>query len=133
MLNQPYTIDSQPHKRFRPPAPVTGRNVAHAPRSVSQRAVLAAQLRLGDAVLVSPTITQCAALTRVSQPCISLALKLKPATRDRVAVGELTLADAARANGLLVAWLAATPAEKAAFGIAVGVNEVWDAAISPSI
>ncbi len=49
----------------------------------------------------------------------------------RIAAGELTLSDAAKANGLLAAWAAATPAEKAALGSAVGVNEIWDSAIQP--
>ena len=112
---------------------VTGRNLAHSHRSGSQRAGLAAQLVLGEATLVKPTITQIAAVTCVSLPYVQVALKLSQTTRDRVVKGELSLPEAARANGLLAAWLTSTPEEKAALGIAVGVNEVWDRAIAPAI
>jgi hypothetical protein len=58
---------------------------------------------------------------------------LKPATRMRVARGELSLLEASKANGLLEAWFASTPDKKVALGIAVGVDQVWDSVISPSI
>jgi hypothetical protein len=112
---------------------ITGRNLAHAHRSASERAALAAQLVLGEARLVKPTITQVAAITLVSLPYVQVALKLSETTRYRVVKGELSLPDAARANGLLSAWLTSTPEEKAALGVAVGVNAVWDEAIAPAI
>lgn len=72
-------------------------------------------------------------VAHVSTPYVQFALRLKQETRARVATGELSLLDAVKANGLLTAWIAATPAEKAALGSIVGVNEIWDRAIFPSI
>jgi hypothetical protein len=115
------------------PIPIGGRSLAHRYLTASERAGIAAQLVLGEARLVRPTITQVVPIVRVSPPYVQLALRLTEKTRARVAAGELSLVDAAKANGLLSAWLAASPAEKAAFGIAAGVNNVWDDAIAPSI
>jgi hypothetical protein len=112
---------------------VTGRNLAHSHRTASQRAALAAQLVLEEVEQIKPTMIQAAAVTRVNIPYVQFALRLTPATRERVAKGELTIAEAAKANGLLAAWEAATLADKAALGSAVGVNEIWDRAIQPSI
>jgi hypothetical protein len=114
-------------------ATITGRNLAHAHRSASERAAIAAQLVLGEAELVKPTITQIVPVAHVSKSYVRFALELTPATRDRVAVGEITLSEAAKANGLLSAWLAASSAEKVALGAVVGVNAVWDEVIAPSI
>jgi hypothetical protein len=50
---------------------VTGRNVAHAHRTPSQRAGLAAQLVLGEAALIKPTRKQVARLLRVSGPHVA--------------------------------------------------------------
>jgi hypothetical protein len=112
---------------------INGRNLAHSHRSASERAGLAAQLILGEARLVKPTITQIAPIASVCVPYVQVALKLSEATRNRVVKGELTLADAAKANGLLSAWFSAAPAEKAALGIAVGVDRIWDDVIALAI
>jgi hypothetical protein len=112
---------------------ITGRNLAHAHRDAGERAGIAAQLVLGEAELVKPTITQIAPAARVSLPYVHRALRLKVETRARVAAGELALLDAVKANGLLTAWIASTPEERAALGAAVGVNEIWDHAIQPSV
>jgi hypothetical protein len=116
-----------------PPFLVTGRDIAHSHRTPSQRAALAAQLVLGEAKLTKPTITQVVEIVRVSGPYVRFAMRLKENTRERVGDGELPLAAAARANGLLAAWLDATPEEQAALGTAVGVNAIWNCAIAPSI
>jgi hypothetical protein len=115
------------------PFPITGRNLAHAHRDAGERAGIAAQLVLGEATLIRPTITQVVSITNVSTPYVQLALRLKTETRARVGAGELSLLEAVRANGLLAAWIASTPAERAALGSAVGVNEIWDCAIQPSV
>jgi hypothetical protein len=112
---------------------ITGRNLAHAHRDAGERAGIAAQLILGEATLIKPTIVQTAAIARVCIPYIQTALHLKAATRLRVATGTLSLVDAAKANGLLVAWLAASSDEKAALGSIVGVDAIWDSVISPAI
>jgi hypothetical protein len=116
-----------------PAKTITGRNLAHAHRTASQRGAVAAQLVLEEVEHTKPTMIQAAAITGANIPYVQLALRLKPETRARVAAGELTIAEAAKANGLLSAWIAATPTEKAALGVAVGVDAIWDAVISPSI
>jgi hypothetical protein len=113
---------------------ITGRSIiTHTNRDVDERAGLAARLVLGEAHLVKPTVPQAAALTHATIHTIYDALRLAPETRVRVAAGELSLTDAMKGNGLVSAWLVATPAEKAALGSIVGVDEVWDSAINPSI
>jgi hypothetical protein len=120
-------------QRAQPSHLITGRNLAHAHRNAHQRAGIAAQLVLGEVHLVKPTITQVAPVAHVSVPYVQLALRLKVETRARVARGELSLIEATKANGLLTAWIASTPEERAALGAAVGVNEIWDHAIQPSV
>jgi hypothetical protein len=115
------------------PLLITGRNLAHSHRTASQRGALAAQLVLEEVEHIKPTMIQAAAVTRANIPYVQFALRLTPETRARVAAGEFSLAEAAKANGLLAAWIASTPAEKAALGSAVGVNEIWDSAIQPLI
>jgi hypothetical protein len=115
------------------PVQVTGRNIAHGHRDPGQRGALGAQLVLGEAHHTKPTILQVAAILHVSVPYVRLALDLQPGTRARVAAGEISLSTAAQANGLLASWIAATPEERAALGIAVGVDRIWDGAIAPSI
>ena len=112
---------------------ITGRNLAHAHRGAHERAGIAAQMVLGEVALIKPTITQAASIVRASTTYVHEALRLKTETRARVAVGELSLLDAVAANGLLSAWIASTPAERAALGAAVGVDEIWDHAIQPSV
>jgi hypothetical protein len=126
-----YSVKSQPSTT---PIPAySGRNLAHGHRDSGQRGALAAQLVLGEAKYVKPTITQAVAITGANTFYVRWALELKPATRAHVVAGDITLVEAVKANGLLTAWASATPAEKAALGVAVGVNEIWDSATQPSI
>jgi hypothetical protein len=113
--------------------PIFGRDIAHSHRSAGERAALAAQLVLGERTLFQPTATQAGPLVRASLPYIHIARLLKPATRMRVARGELSLVEASKANGLAEAWFLASPEERAALGSIVGVNQIWDDAIQPSI
>ena len=115
------------------PVQLTGRNFAHAHRTASQKAAVAAQQVLGLVERIKPTIIQAAADVGVSVPYVQLALKLKPETLQRVADGEISLLDAVKANGLLAAWLANTPEEQAALGAIVGVDKIWDGVIAPSL
>jgi hypothetical protein len=66
---------------------VTGRNLAHAARSASQRAVLAAELVEGAAVLTKPTVRQAVRLCKVCQPYVNAALQATPAERELVVSG----------------------------------------------
>jgi hypothetical protein len=113
--------------------PIYGRDISHSHRTPGERAALAAQLTFSERTLFQPTATQAALIVRASLPYIHIARLLKPATRMRVARGELSLIEASKANGLLEAWFSASPEERAHLGSVVGVNQVWDDAISPSI
>jgi hypothetical protein len=115
------------------PVLIAGSSLAHRQLTASQRGALGAQFVLREATITKPTITQVVPIVRVSAPYVQLALHLTAETRARVAMGELSLTDAAKANGLLGAWLAATPSEKVALGVAVGVDNIWDDVIAPSI
>ena len=115
------------------PTLITGRDLAHSHRTASQRGALAAQLVLEELQRVEPTAIQAAADTGANMAYVQIALRLTPATRARVAAGEFTIAEAAKANGLLGAWITSTPAEKAALGAAVGVDAVWDNVIQPTL
>ena len=115
------------------PLPLSGHNLVHLHRSASQRGAVAAQLVLEEIEPPKPTVLQAAAITGANIPYVYVALRLTPETRARVAAGKLTLAKAAKANGLLAAWSTSTPAERSRAGAAVGVNEIWDRAIEPSI
>lgn len=115
------------------PVQLTGRNLAHCRRTASQKAAVAAQQVEGEVERTKPTIIQAAADVGANIPYVQLALKLTRATRARVAAGEITISEAAEANGLLAAWLVATSEEKAALGVAVGPDAIWDSAIQPSL
>jgi len=111
----------------------TGRELAHCHFSVSERAAIAAWLVQGRVHLVKPTIKQAAALAGVSVPYVQAALRLDVNVLARVALGEASLADAARGNGLVAAFLAASPKDKVAFAKAVGTDSLWSDAIEPAI
>jgi len=128
-----YTKSSVRCNGHHEPFSITGRWIAHASLNASERAAVGAQLVLSEAQLVRPTATQVGAILHVSAPYLGLALKLAPETRDRVAMGELSLTDAAKGNGLVTAWLVATPDERCALGRAVGIDAIWDASIEPSL
>jgi hypothetical protein len=128
-----------PLRRRRPgnghhdPQPISGRSIAHCSRSASQRAVLAAELVLERVRLERPTIRQAALLAGISIPYVHLALRLSDEARERVAVGAVSLSDAAKANGLATEFLAASPEVKLAFGRTVGTAALWDDVIEPAL
>ena len=113
-----------------------GRNLAHSPRSPSQRAAVAARLVLGEHQLVDPTILQAAAICRVSPPYIRAALAATAAERAELAGGAVRVVDLLHPSwdcALERAWHAATPQERAAFGVRVGIDELFDGAVVPSL
>ena len=115
------------------PAEFTGRELAHCHFSASERAVIAAWLVQERIHLVKPTIRQAAALAGVSVPYVQAALRLDVKVLTRVALGEVSLVDAERGNGLIAAYLTASADGKIAFARAVGTDKIWDEAISPVI
>jgi hypothetical protein len=113
---------------------LTGRTIfARTNRGIDERAGLSGQLVTGEVQLTSLTVPQAAAITHSITHRTYAALQLAPASRARVAKGEVSLADALKGNGLVAAWLMATADERAALGAIVGVDEVWDDAIKPAI
>jgi hypothetical protein len=132
-MGSQFVVDTTSSVNFNSGRPIFGRDIAHSHRSAGERAALAAQLIVGERTLCQPTATQVGPIVRASLPYIHIARLLKPATRMRVARGELSLVEASKANGLLEAWYSASPDERAALGSVVGVDAVWDAVISPAI
>jgi hypothetical protein len=111
---------------------ITGREIfARTNRDPDERAALSGQLVKGEIQPTSLTVPQAAAITHSTIHRTYAALQLAPASRVRVAAGELSLGDALRGNGLVAAWLMATADERAALGVTVGVDAVWDGAIKP--
>jgi hypothetical protein len=115
------------------PRRVTGRNVAHAHRSTCQLAALAADIAVGRVELTKLTFRQICAIVGVSVPTASLALQLHDAARDRVARGEVKLADANRANRLATDFFAASSKVREAAGRAIGAAKVWDDMVAPNL
>jgi hypothetical protein len=72
-----------------PQGRVTGRNIVHGKRSISERALLAADLHLNRIALVSPTVKQCAALTGCCVPYATAAIAIvdNPIAREAVLAG----------------------------------------------
>jgi hypothetical protein len=115
---------------------ITGRNIAHSSRTASQRAVLAAELVLGECLLVDPTTLQAAAICRVCTPYVHAALKADADRRAELAAGTAEIGELLRPAGerqLAQAWRAASPRERAAFGAHIGVAELFDDAVAPSL
>jgi aminoglycoside phosphotransferase family enzyme len=113
--------------------------VAPAPDPIL-RAVTAAWL-LHNRLLNISTITQGVVLTGSSRPSVEAALTILQSEDDALLANILwsgvSLSNAAaqvkRRAKLIASFKAATPEDRAAFGKTIGIAEVWDSAISPSI
>lgn len=114
---------------------VTGRDIAHRPRTVAQRALLAADLLAGKIRVEGLTQLQIAAVCRVSVPSIQMAKRINGNTviRDKIASGVALNAVMPASNGVVAAWTQASASELAGLGRIVGVDEVWNKAIVPAI
>jgi hypothetical protein len=69
------------------PREITGRNLAHAKRTPTERALLASDLASGRAVLIAPTLRQAAMLTGANGSYAQAAMKLDAGERRSVANG----------------------------------------------
>jgi hypothetical protein len=69
------------------PREITGRNIAHKPRSAGQRAIIGAELLEGTAILIKPTLLQVSELVSVCAPYIRAAKVATPAERRLIASG----------------------------------------------
>jgi hypothetical protein len=114
---------------------VTGRNLAHSKRSASQRAGVAAQLVLGEADLVNPTVTQVVVLLKVSVPYVEAALAGTADERRELAEGRLTISELHPPISVELAkiWRNASARDRLEFARRVGAEEVWADAVSPAI
>lgn len=116
------------------PALIAGREIAaYSNDEAAVRGAIAAQLALKELLPVDLTVAQASLITGATIGSTYNAMRLAPETRARVAKGELSLADAMRGNGLVAAYLNATPDELVALGTIVGVSKVWDDVIAPSL
>jgi hypothetical protein len=107
------------------PSTISGRNLAHAPRSKIERAFVAADLHRGRLRLERLTILQCAALAKVCPPYIQLALKANPDQRELILCGQLPLTAEGLDSSLAQAWHRASSAQRANFIRTIGPDRVW--------
>ena len=117
---------------------ITGRNLAHANRSVLERAFIGADLRRNRVELISPTIKQSAYLAGVCVPYVAAAIAIADDETARVAVltGDISLLDAARVAApetLAEHFSRTSPAEWLEAARVIGPSLVWDHMISPLI
>ena len=113
------------------PVQVTGRHLAHSPKSASQRAAIAAQLVLGELVLVNPTIVQAAESAGICVPYVRVALNATAAEREALLSGDLTVPKVCRT--LAVEWKVASMDERIRFVRCIGAESIFDTAIVPAL
>jgi hypothetical protein len=109
-LNGTYTAPRQSNKS-------RSRGYLGHKRPTCERADLAARAYVQRQPIESPTLQQLAFAYRVSVASIQRALNVKRVTVDEA----------------VTAWRSWTPEQRSAFGRNVGVAEVWDHAIVPTI
>lgn len=117
---------------------ITGRNLAHGKRSALERAFVAADLHLGRAEMVYPTIRQCAHLAHVCVPYVAAAVAIAndQAARAAVLAGDCTITEAAKAvapESLAEHFARATPSEWLKCARMVGPAAVWDHMVAPLV
>jgi hypothetical protein len=117
---------------------LTGRNLAHAKRSIVERAFVGADLHLNNLGLILPTVKQSACLVGVCVPYVAAAVAIadNQAAQSAVLAGKLTLLDAAKAatpESLAEHFVRATPAEWLEAARMIGPARVWDQMVMPLI
>jgi len=115
---------------------ITGRNLAHKPRTSGQRALVAADLVSGKVRFEAPTVKQAAHLLHVSVPYVQRALRLNGDQARRADIeidGKPLNAVLPAGNGLVSAWIKASANERAGLARIVGPDELWDDAINPTL
>ena len=109
-----------------PTKKVTGRYLAHGKMTKPERAVLAAELHDGTAVLGRLTVAQLGRLTGVSSTYVRAAIAASPERRRRVRAGEAPLM-VQRALPAPVVPLASSDDHVVHVVRELGVARVWDA------
>jgi hypothetical protein len=79
------------HTGKAPTKVLTGRNLAHKPRTKTERAFLALDIARGDAVVVGPTLTQAAKLAGVNLDYVHKAARMTAAERHAVETGRRSI------------------------------------------
>jgi hypothetical protein len=114
---------------------LTGRNLAHSPRTKTERALLAASIARGDVVVTKLTLTQASQLAGVNITYAKMAARLTAAERFAVEAGRRTLYDKTPAPGATCddGWHRMSPSEQKEW-VRDHAPELWsalDAATSP--
>jgi len=122
-----------------PPFPIiSGRNVAHARRSVAELALVGADLHLNRLTLISPTVKQSANFVGVCVPYVAAAIAIadNQAARAAVLAGDCNIVDAAKAvapETLAEHFARATPEEWLECARMVGPSAIWDRMVAPLV
>lgn len=108
---------------------ITGKNIAHAQRLTVERALLGADLLLGRAVLVAPTLGQCRVLAGVCRQYIRAAAVIADDAEARAAVmaGSRPLLDESLAHHIK----RVTRSERVDAAREVGAGFLWDEMVNP--
>jgi hypothetical protein len=117
---------------------LSGRNLAHARRTVPERAFVAAKLHLNRIAVTDPTVKQCAAWVGVCAAYVASAVEIidDPDVCDAVLRGDINIIDAAKratVESLADHMRRSTPAELAAAAKVAGIDLVWDAMLAPNL
>jgi hypothetical protein len=112
--------------------------LAHAKRSVPERAFVGADLHHNRLELISPTVKQCAHLVGVCAQYVAAATAIadNQAARAAVLAGDETILGVAKAvapESLVEHFARSTPAEWLECARMVGTAAIWDHMISPLV
>jgi hypothetical protein len=114
--------------------------LAHADRSIPERAFVGADLHLNHIELISPTVKQCARLVGVCVPYVAAAVAIATtddqAARAAVLAGDCNIVDAAKAvapETLAEHFARATPEEWLECARMVGPSVIWDRMVAPLV
>ena len=108
---------------------ISGRNVAHARRSIRQRALLASDLVAGRTIITPLTIVQATAILDVSYPTVAAA----QAVGDDEDARADFLAGRRYSESLAEHFARTSEAERLEAAREIGVGVLWDSMISPIV
>jgi hypothetical protein len=138
-VSLPYcTVEHQPQNTPQTqPKVVSGRNLAHAKRSVAAKMLLAADLHTDRVRLVSPTLGQCAGLIGLCIPYVRAGVSIVDdlAARNAVLAG-VSIRDivvGTKSESLADHMRRSSRGELLNAARAVGVTAVWDCMVEPLI
>jgi hypothetical protein len=117
------------HKLAIPQIQISGRNLAHAQRSIRERALLAADLVAGRAIILPLTIVQAGAICGVSYPTITIA----QAAGDDEDARAAFLAGHRHCETLAEHFHRASQSERIDAARQIGPGVIWDSMISPIV